>query len=110
MISDERSRPPGPPTRAHIHTHTHTYTNAVAHAHSHTHKHTSTRKSSLPFQESSCRTPVLRAGAETRSAMAFYVDLADYTASADKAYADAEPTVCRMDEWSFLDRWRKIWQ
>ena len=50
---------------------------------------------------------VLQAGVETRSAMAFYVDLADYTASADKAYADAEPTVCRMDEWSFLDRWRK---
>ena len=45
----------------------------------------------------------------TRSAMAFYVDLADYTASADKAYADVEPTVCRMDEWSFLDRWRKTW-
>ena len=44
---------------------------------------------------------VLQAGVETRSAMAFYVDLADYTASADKAYADAEPTVCRMDEWSF---------
>ena len=34
--------------------------------------------------------------------MAFYVDLADYTASADKAYADAEPTVCRMGEWSFF--------
>ena len=50
---------------------------------------------------------MVRAGAETRSAMAFYGDLADYTASADKAYADAEPTVCRMDEWSFLDRWRK---
>ena len=29
---------------------------------------------------------------------AFYVDLADYTASADKAYADVEPTVCRLDE------------
>ena len=53
---------------------------------------------------------VLQAGVETRSAMAFYVDLADYTASADKAYADAEPTVCRMDGWSFLDRWRKTWQ
>ena len=53
---------------------------------------------------------VLQAGVETRSAMALYVDLADYTASADKAYADAEPTVCRMDEWSFLDRWRKNWQ
>ena len=53
---------------------------------------------------------VLQAGVETRSAMAFYVDLADYTASADEAYADAEPTVCRMDEWSFLDRWKKTWQ
>ena len=53
---------------------------------------------------------VLQAGVETRSAMALYVDLADYTASADKAYADAEPTVCRMDEWSFLNRWRKTWQ
>ena len=41
---------------------------------------------------------VLQAGAETRSAMALYVDLADYTASADKAYADAEPTVCQMDD------------
>ena len=41
---------------------------------------------------------VLQAGVETRSAMALYVDLADYTASADKAYAEAEPTVCRMDE------------
>ena len=50
---------------------------------------------------------MVQAGAETRSAMAFYVDLADYTASADKAYADAEPTVCRLDEWSFLDLWRK---
>ena len=50
------------------------------------------------FQESSCRTPVVQAGAETRSAMAFYVDLADYTASTDKAYADVEPTVCRLDE------------
>ena len=30
---------------------------------------------------------VLQAGVETRNAMAFYVDLADYTASADKAYA-----------------------
>ena len=39
-----------------------------------------------------------QAGVETRSAMAFYVDLADYTASADKAYADVEPTVCRLDE------------
>ena len=53
---------------------------------------------------------VLQAGVETRSAMALYVDLADYTASADKAYADAEPIVCRMDEWSFLNRWRKTWQ
>ena len=53
---------------------------------------------------------VLQAGVETRSAMAFYVDLADYTTSADKAYADAEPTVCRMDEWSCLDRWKKTWQ
>ena len=53
---------------------------------------------------------VFQAGVETRSAMAFYVDLADYTASADKASADAEPTVCRMDEWSFLDRWKKTWQ
>ena len=39
-----------------------------------------------------------QAGVETRSAMVFYVDLADYTAGADNAYADAEPTVCRMDE------------
>ena len=53
---------------------------------------------------------VFQAGVESRSAMAFYVDLADYTASAEKAYADAEPTVWRMDEWSFLDRWRKTWQ
>ena len=52
----------------------------------------------------------LQAGVGTRSAMAFYVGLADYTASADKAYADAEPIVCRMDEWSFLNRWRKTWQ
>ena len=36
---------------------------------------------------------MVRAGAETRSAMAFYGDLADYTVSADKAYADVEPTV-----------------
>ena len=41
---------------------------------------------------------MVRVGAETRSAMAFYGDLTDYTASADKAYADVEPTVCRMDE------------
>ena len=41
---------------------------------------------------------VLQAGVETRSAMALYVDLADYTASADEAYADAEPTVCRMND------------
>ena len=41
---------------------------------------------------------VPQAGVETRSAMAFYVDLADYTASADKAYAKLEPTVCRLDE------------
>ena len=53
---------------------------------------------------------MVRAGAETRSAMVLYGDLADYTVSADKAYADVEPTVCRMDEWSFLDRWRKTWQ
>ena len=53
---------------------------------------------------------VFQAGVETRNAMACYVDLADYTASADKAYADVEPTVCRMDEWSFLNRWRKTWQ
>ena len=51
----------------------------------------------FPFQESSCRTPVVRAGAETRSAMAFFGDLADYI-GADKAYAIVEPTVCRMDE------------
>ena len=44
---------------------------------------------------------MLQAGAETRSAMAFYVDLAVYAAGADKAYADVEPTVCRIDEWSF---------
>ena len=50
MISDDRSRPLGPPTRTHTHTHTHTYTNAVAHAHAHTHKHTYTRKSSLHFK------------------------------------------------------------
>ena len=42
-------------------------------------------------------TMVSRVGVETRSAMACYVDLADYTASADKAYADAEATVWRMD-------------
>ena len=53
---------------------------------------------------------VFQAGVEIRSAMALCTDLADYTASADKAYADAEPIVCRMDEWSFLDRWRKTWQ
>ena len=41
---------------------------------------------------------VFQAGVETRNAMAFYGDLADYTASADNAYADAEPTVCRIDE------------
>ena len=40
---------------------------------------------------------VLQAGVETCMSMAFYVDLADYTASADKAYADAEPSVCSMD-------------
>ena len=51
-----------------------------------------------------------QAGVETRSAMACYVDLADYTASADKAYADAEPAVWRMDEWLFLHRWRETWQ
>ena len=53
---------------------------------------------------------VFQAGVETRSAMACYVDLADYTASADKAYADAEHTVWRMDAWSCLDRGRKTWQ
>ena len=47
----------------------------------------------VSISESSCRTPVVRAGAETRSAMALYGDLADYTVSADKAYADVEPTV-----------------
>ena len=41
---------------------------------------------------------VFQAGVEIRSAMALCTDLADYTASADKAYADAEPIVCRMDE------------
>ena len=41
---------------------------------------------------------VPQAGVETRSAMALYVDLADYTASADKAYADVEPTACRMND------------
>ena len=51
-----------------------------------------------------------QAGVETRSAMAFYVDHVGYTANASNAYANAEPTVCRMDEWSFLDRWRKTWQ
>ena len=60
--------------------------------------------------ETMVTTMVFQAGAETRSAVACYVDLADYTASADKAYADAEPTVWRRDEWSFLDRWRKTWQ
>ena len=40
---------------------------------------------------------VFQAGVETRSAMACYVDLADFTASADKTYADAEHTVWRMD-------------
>ena len=53
---------------------------------------------------------VVQAGVETRSATACYVDLAGDTASADKAYPDAEPTVWRMDEWSCLDRWRKTWQ
>ena len=43
---------------------------------------------------------VFQAGVETRNAMACYVDLADSTASADNAYADAGPTVWRMDEWS----------
>ena len=38
----------------------------------------------------------LQAGVGTRNAMAFYVDLADYTASADNAYAHAEPTICHM--------------
>ena len=52
---------------------------------------------------------VFQAGVETRSAMACYVALADYTASADKAYADAEPTMWRMEEWSFLDRRRETW-
>ena len=32
---------------------------------------------------------VFQAGVETRSAIACYVDLADYAASADKPYADA---------------------
>ena len=41
---------------------------------------------------------MVQAGAETRSAMALCVDLADGTASADKAYADLEPTVRRLDE------------
>ena len=50
------------------------------------------------------------AGAGTRSSMAFYVGLVDYTAAADKAYADAELAACRMEEWSILDRWRKISQ
>ena len=53
---------------------------------------------------------MVQAGVETRSAMACYVDLADYTASADKVYADAEPAVWRMDEWLCLDRWREAWQ
>jgi len=47
----------------------------------------------VSISESSCRTPVVRAGAGTRSAMALYGDLADYTVSAGKAYADVEPTV-----------------
>ena len=33
----------------------------------------------VSISESSCRTPMVRAGAETRSAMAFFGDLADYT-------------------------------
>ena len=53
---------------------------------------------------------VFQYGVETRSALACYVDIAGYTAGADKAYADAEPTVWRMDEWTFLDRWRKTWR
>ena len=52
---------------------------------------------------------MVRAGAETRSAMAFFGDLADYI-GADKAYAVVEPTVCRMDERSFFNRWRKTGQ
>ena len=39
---------------------------------------------------------VLQAGVETRSAMAFYVDHVDSTASATNAYAHAEPTICHM--------------
>ena len=53
---------------------------------------------------------VFQAGVETRSAMACYVDIADYTASAGKAYADAKPAVWRMDAWLVLDRWRETWQ
>ena len=41
---------------------------------------------------------VLQAGVETRSAMAFYVDHVDYTANASNAYADAELSVCHMDD------------
>ena len=51
-----------------------------------------------PAPEISMMAIVLQAGVGTCSAMAFYADLADYTASADKAYADVEPTVCRLDE------------
>ena len=50
---------------------------------------------------------VFQAGVETRSAIACYVDIADYTASAEKACADAEPAVWRMDEWLCLHRWRE---
>ena len=57
--------------------------------------------------ESMMTAMVFQAGVGTRSAMACYVDLADYTSSADKAYTDAEPTVWRMDEWLFLKRWRE---
>ena len=40
---------------------------------------------------------VFQSGVEIRSAMAVCTDLADYTASADKAYADAEPNVAWMN-------------
>ena len=51
-------------------------------------------------------TMALQAGVGTRSAMALYADLADSTASADNAYAHAEPTISHMDERQLSDRWR----
>ena len=39
-----------------------------------------------------------QAGVGTRSAMAFYVDHVDYTASANSAYATAAPAISHMAE------------